>query len=40
MSRRYADWAEAHPGLGAESLEAREAAEIPWRLPVGEREAG
>jgi NhaP-type Na+/H+ or K+/H+ antiporter len=40
MSRRYADWAQAHPELGAESLEAREAAEIPWRLPVGEREAG
>lgn len=38
LSRRYADWAETR--LGAQSLEARPVAEVPWRLPVGEREAG
>lgn len=40
LSRRYADWAETHPVLGAESLEAREVAEVRWRLPVGPRESG
>jgi NhaP-type Na+/H+ or K+/H+ antiporter len=40
LSRRYADWAETHPELATESLEARETAEMPWRLPVGPREAG
>jgi NhaP-type Na+/H+ or K+/H+ antiporter len=40
VSHRYADWARARPELGGESVEAREALEIPWRLPVGEREAG
>jgi NhaP-type Na+/H+ or K+/H+ antiporter len=40
LARRYADWAEAHPQLGAESLEARDSVGVPWRLPVGERETG
>jgi NhaP-type Na+/H+ or K+/H+ antiporter len=40
LSHGYADWARTRPELGAESVEAREAAEIPWRLPVGTRESG
>ena len=40
LSRRYGDWAESHPQLGAESLETRETAGVPWRLPVGKRETG
>jgi sodium/hydrogen antiporter len=40
MSYRYADWAGAQSKLRADSLESREAVEVPWRLPVGNREAG
>lgn len=40
MSRRYAAWASARLELSGTSVEAREATEVPWRLPVGEREAG
>jgi hypothetical protein len=40
MSYRYADWAGARAELAVGSLEAREAVEVPWRLPVGDREAG
>ena len=40
LSRRYADWAQTRPELGAESLEARELAGVPWRHPVGRREVG
>lgn len=40
LSNRYASWKEAHPRLAEQSVETREATEIPWRLPVGERGAG
>lgn len=39
-SRRYADWAQARLETLGGSLEAREAVEVPWRLPVGARESG
>lgn len=40
LSHRYADWAGARPEALSGSVEAREAVDVPWRLPVGEREVG
>ena len=40
LSHRYADWAATRARLGAESVEARRVTDLPWRLPVGERESG
>ncbi len=40
LSHRYADWAETAARLEAGAVESRPVTELPWRLPVGEREAG
>lgn len=40
LSRRYADWIEAHPRPGIASPETGEALDVPWRLTHGEPRDG